>query len=57
MKKDNVLNKSEIEVTNGDAVAKKTLTISLTALITIILFSSMLLFVLLLMFIETAKML
>jgi hypothetical protein len=57
MKKDNVLNKSEIEVTNGDAVAKKPLTISLTALVTIVLFSSMLLFVLLLMFIETAKML
>lgn len=53
----NVLNESKIEVTNGEAVAKKPLVITLTALISIILFSSMLLFCLLLMFVETAQML
>ncbi len=57
MKNNDVLNESEIDVTNGEISVKKPLIITLSTLVTIILFSSMLLFVLLLMFVETAKML
>lgn len=57
MENNEILKNGKIEITDGEVVAKKPLTVSLSALITIVLFSSMLLFVLLLMFVETAKML